>query len=402
MADDQTANVALRDSMVRHQIQLQRFSAGVTKQIHGVLNDTEDALVAMVKEKLADSEGLATPSDVRRLNDLLKSLTTLRETTFDQLDSVWNEQLTALATAEPSFIAHQLDTTSPVVLDLALPAIEMLKSLVSDSPFEGRTLSEWASTLADSDIARMESQIRLGMTAGEDTATIARRLVGSAKLKGLDGVAEITRRNAQAITRTAVNHIANKARAATMALNTEVVAQEVFTAVLDERTTMICASEDGNIYAVNEGPQPPLHWNCRSLRVPSLDGTLIGNRPAKATTTQQVERDFAKANNLDSPTSRDDLPRGLKGKYDTFSRNAINDATGQVPAATNYQDWLTTQSSTFQDDILGATKGQLFRDGGLTLSKFVAADGSELTLSQLATKQSAAFRAAGLDPGDFK
>lgn len=399
MAD--TTNIALRDSMVRHQIQLQRFAAGVTKQITDILNAVEDELAAEVRAILGATAGLAALADVRRMNALLNSLTTMRQSTIDELSSTWTSQLEALAVAEPNFLAHQLDTTSPVILDLALPAIETLRAMVGTSPFEGQTLAEWAQSLAADDIRRMESQIRLGMTAGEDSATIARRLVGSADTLGGDGSFQITRNQAKAITRTAVNHISNRARVAMTDLNGDVIGKEVFTAVLDDRTTIICGDEDGNEYDVGEGPIPPLHWNCRSMRVPTLDGTVLGNRPVKNATEQEVDRAFAAANDI--PVSkRANLPRGYKGKYDEFSRKYINDRTGTVPATTTYTDWLKSQSDQFQNDILGATKGQLFRDGGLTLSKFIAADGSELNLSELAAKQASAFRAAGLDPGDFK
>jgi SPP1 gp7 family putative phage head morphogenesis protein len=399
MAD--TANTALRDAMVRHQVQLQRFSAGVISKIHAVLNDSEMDLARTIRARLAASAGLDSPADVRRLQTVLSMMENLRTTTFETMDEVWKEQLTALAATEPGFLANQLDTTSPVVLDLALPALQQLKSIATSQPFEGATLREWSAKLQQEDIRRMEAQIRLGLAAGEDSSTIARRIVGSARLKGLDGVTEITRRNAAAITRTAINHIANRARRMFILGNKEIFEQEMFLAVLDSRTTPICRSYDGDVFDVGEGPVPPLHWNCRSTRVAILDGQVLGNRPFKATTEKQMLRDFTEQNGLNKVTSRDKLPRGWKGKYDTFARKAVRDATGRVPAATSYQEWLLSQSSHFQDDVLGPTRGKLFREGGVTLKQFVNRQGDELNLSELAERQASAFRAAGFDPGDF-
>jgi SPP1 gp7 family putative phage head morphogenesis protein len=398
---DTTTNVALRDAMVRHQIQLQRFAKGVTKKIHDVLNKSEQDIAQMIRDRLAAAVGLDTVADVRRLQTVLSMLENLRTTTWDTLDATWNEQLIALATTEPGFLANQLDTTSPVVLDMAMPALAQLKSIVTSSPFEGQTLKDWSASLAADDIRRMEAQIRLGMVAGEDSATIARRIVGSAKLLGKDGATQITRDKAAAITRTAVNFIANQARRAFILDNQEIFQQEMFVATLDDRTTMLCASLDGDLFDVGKGPVPPLHWNCRSTRVPVLEGNVVGQRPFKASTEKQMLKDFAKQQGIKPVASRDSLPRGMKGKYDKFAQKAVRDQTGQVPANTSYQQWLSTQSAAFQDDVLGQTKGQLFRNGGLTLKKFVAVDGSELSLSDLATKQASAFRAAGLDPGNF-
>jgi len=70
--------------------------------------------------------------------------------------------------------------------------------------------------------------------------------------------------------------------------------------------------------------------------------------------------------------------------------------------STKYQEWLKSQSKEFQEDILGKTKATLFRNGNLKLNKFVSNNGTELTLKQLAKKYANVFRAAGLNPDEFK
>ena len=70
--------------------------------------------------------------------------------------------------------------------------------------------------------------------------------------------------------------------------------------------------------------------------------------------------------------------------------------SGQIPEDTTYQQWLKGKTAAFQDDILGKTKGALFRRGGLTLDRFVDKTGKEYTLEDLRTKNAAAFAAAGL------
>jgi|SRR5687768_13570431 len=397
---DLTANTALRDAMVRHQLQLQRFASGLVAKVRGLLNATEEELAKIIRDRLAKATSLNSPADVKRLNTLLQMVMNLRQTTIDQANDVWNDQLTQLAKLEPTFMAQQLNTTSPAVLDLTLPAAAQLKAIVRSEPFEGATLKQWADKIAVDDIRRISNQVRLGMMAGEDSATIARRVVGSARLLGLDGVTEITRRNADAITRTAVNFTSNRARREFLLKNKELFSEEMFLATLDSRTTPICRSLDGELYEVGDGPIPPLHWNCRSTRVAVLDGKVVGNRPARAFTEEQLLREFNKANGLDA-ASRADLPRGMKGKYDAFARKRMRELTGTVPASTTYQEWLTSQSKEFQDDVLGKTKGELFRKGGLTLDKFVSRTGDELTLAELAQKQASAFRAAGLDPEEY-
>lgn len=402
MAAKLDANTALRDSMVRHQIYLTRLSKTISAKVREVLNATEEDLANTIRERLADATGLDTPADVRRMKQVLALLENERNSMWEDLDSTLSDELIAFAQAEPNFVADQLDTTSPVVLDLALPGLERIKAIVNSEPFEGRTLSEWAKTIASSDIARMKREIQMGMTAGEDSATIARRIVGTAKLAGRDGVTQITRNNADSIVRTAVNFISNQIRQEMLADNAEFFDSELYLATLDDCTTMLCASLDGNVYNVNEGPVPPLHFNCRSTRVPVFDGKAIGSRPAKNATEGRLVREYTAANGIEGVATRDGLPYGTKGSFDAFAQKRIRELTGPVPAATTYGEWLKSQPAAVQDDILGPTKGLLFRNGGLDdLSKYVSRQGDDLTLHELAQTQKSAFRAAGLDPEDF-
>jgi hypothetical protein len=53
-----------------------------------------------------------------------------------------------------------------------------------------------------------------------------------------------------------------------------------------------------------------------------------------------------------------------------------------VPSTTTYDAWLRKQPQAFQEDVLGKSKAQLFRDG-LTLDKFVDEKGKSYTLAEL-------------------
>ena len=175
--------------------------------------------------------------------------------------------------------------------------------------------------------------------------------------------------------------MANQARRAFAAQNADIFSEEQYLATLDSRTTPICRSLDGKTYPVDMGPIPPLHWNCRSLRVPFLGDDDMAARPEKRATKQLLDRE------------------GLTG---AARRARIRELTGQAPSGTTYVDFLKRQPVAVQDDILGTTKAKLWRKGGLSLDKFVDRNGSELTLSQLARAEKEAFKSAGLDPENFK
>jgi SPP1 gp7 family putative phage head morphogenesis protein len=277
-----------------------------------------------------------------------------------------------------------------------------MKAIALSRPFEGRVLKDWAANMQSDDLRRIHSTVQAGMIAGEDAASIARRVVGSSRLRGSDGTTEITRRQVQSVVRTAVQHIANGARDTFFNDNKDLFTAEQYVATLDSRTTPICRALDGKIFEVGTGPRPPLHFNCRSVRIAAIDGTLAGNRPAKPTTERLLVREYAAQRGLGDISSRGALPRGTKGPFDTWARKRIRELTGPIPAATTYQTWLAKQSIAFQNEILGKAKGQLFRSGGLKLDKFVDLNsGREFTLKELASKHAEAFRAAGLDPEGF-
>ena len=69
---------------------------------------------------------------------------------------------------------------------------------------------------------------------------------------------------------------------------------------------------------------------------------------------------------------------------------------GQVAADMSYADWIKKQPASRQDQILGADRGKLLRDGGLTLDKFYNDKGVYLTLDELRRRDAAAFKRAGV------
>ena len=321
---------------------------------------------------------------------------------WDKAQEFLENEMVQLAYHEPAFLSNTVQAVLPVAIETTMPSTRMLRAIALSRPFDGRILKDWAATMAADDIRRIHSAIQVGMVAGETNETIARRVVGTRALKGSDGVTEIGRRQVNSIVRTAVMHVANSSRNEFFSENADIVAEEYFVATLDARTTPQCAANDGKRFPLGKGPMPPLHWGCRSLRIAALDGVLLGNRPAKPYTEKQLAEEWGKQNGLKGIAGRDDLPYGTKGQFDKWRRNRIRQLVGPIPANTSYNTWLKGLSVDYQNDTLGITKAKLFREGGLNLDKFVNRNGDELTLAQLAEREAAAFRAAGLDPDKYR
>lgn len=396
-----TFNQQLFDAMVRHQVGLLRFSGGVRNKVWKLLDATEADLRHQIEDKLRLQIGKpVTPARLQRIQGLLDSLKETRLKAWKDVNATWASEMKGLALAEPGFVGTMMSTAVPVELGLEMPSTQRLAAIVNTKPFMGATLKQWADGESKADIARIHQQIKIGLVQGEGIPEISRRIVGSLDRNGSDGVTAKTRRNAEAITRTATNAIAAESRKELFEANKELMSGELFTATLDSKTTPVCRAYDGKIFHVGEPPDLPLHWNERSVRSPIVDGEIVGDRPYRNFTEKQLLREYAAANGIEpAPKTRNGLPRGTKGDYDTFARARMRELTGTVPAKTSYQEWLKTQTPANQDDILGPARGKLFRDGQVTLDQFVDDTGKQFTLEQLGESDSDAFVKAGLQPG---
>jgi SPP1 gp7 family putative phage head morphogenesis protein len=198
---------------------------------------------------------------------------------------------------------------------------------------------------------------------GLTTDQIVRTLRGTAAAKFTDGVLQRSRRSIEMTTRTALNHTANVAREEIYKRNSDIISGVRWVSTLDTRTSDICIALDGQVFVAGEGPRPPAHPNCRSCTTPI--------------TKSWKELGF----------NIDELPPATRASMD-----------GQVPATETYGSWLSRQSEATQNDVLGVGRAQLFRDGAVTVDKFVDDVGKPLTLAQL---QSIDNRAA-VNVGDIK
>jgi hypothetical protein len=148
--------------------------------------------------------------------------------------------------------------------------------------------------------------------------------------------------------------------------------------------------------------------SCRTLTVPAIDSdgfaAKLGNRPmvTDTRTRRQREIDFrgdakAKAGDSWRGMSETDRRRLIASERRAWSARAV----GQVPAETDYGEWLADQPIGFQDEHLGPTRARLFRKGELELDSFTDRAGNDLTLADLAKRHPDAFIHAGMDPATF-
>lgn len=374
-----TANEEILDATVRHQIRLLRFSEGEAQTAAKLLAESDAELEALLKTELTDvSEA--------RIRATLKEVRRLRTAVAERIQATLEEDMEGLAGTEASWEGEVLSSAVPVSMTFATVPPSVLKA-VAGSPVNGIPLKGWLGKMTLNDVARIEQQIRLGVLGGETTDQLVRRIRGTKAAGYADGVASATRREAEMIARTATNHVSTAARQAVWNANADIIKGVRWVATLDGRTSAVCQSRDGEVYAIDKGPRPPAHPNCRSTVAPVLDGEeIVGTRPTitDKRTRRQREIDFRAEAHAEvgdakwkamTVAQRDAAIKARRLKW-------ADENIGQAPTSTNYETWLRGQSKEFQDSVLGPTKAGMFRKGA-TLDKFVDANGKPYSLQQL-------------------
>lgn len=369
-----TSNELFRDGLLRRQMSLAKFERDLQVQVMDLLDHTERDLRLELADRLESLVGKEFGrTTTSRLVVLQNAIKKIRQDAFDEAGVMWDGSMKDLAAAEAEYLDRHLKEISPVQIDTVLPDPVLLASIADTQPISGRILSDWLEGLQDADINRIMDAVRSGMAQGQSAQDIIRSIVGSSELDGADGALQFTRNALASLVQTSVSTIANEARQAFFEANSDVFEEEQWVATLDDATCEECGDLDGETFPIGEGDQPPIHFNCRCVRVPVISGGALGDRPANAATEDELD--------------------GLD-KEDRRAR--IAELVGTVSATTRYSDWLGDQTDHFQDHVLGPTRAALFRDGGMKLDRFTNSRGDRYTIDQLRALEPSAFKRAGI------
>lgn len=384
-----TSNEKILDAYIRHQTYLIRYAGGLRNNSLPLLVKTEkDLYDSIVKwaTKAERNRKLTGTAGRKWQRDFEKAINDIRKPAWDEISKQIQAEFRELVKVEAATGAAVIEGSVPVVMGMALPPAEKLIAIVNSQPFEGKTLKQWLESTSRADAQRMLSYAKIGIVQGQTPTQIARGIIGTKKQRYRDGRARKAFRDLESVLLTLTNGVQNEAKQALYEANSDIVQKELYVATLDVRTTIECAALDGQIFPQGEGPIPPLHFRCRSLRVPYINPDTLRNRGFDSRTEGELSREYAKENGLKDVRSRKDLPRGHKTKFDQYARGKQKELVGQVPAQTTYNEWLKKQTVQFQDQVLGKKRAQMFRKGEVSLSKFVARDGDVLTLDELRRK----------------
>lgn len=343
-----------QDKIHQHTIQFQRI-------INRALKDLYLPALALSYEEIRkivlSAETLSSISKVNLINREINKV--IQANIAPAWEGITSE-LEDVAVYESEYAAGLLAaTTSAAVKTPAKAKVTDYVSMALMSLNSGKSdkVGTWAEYVAGNTkgtATAINNQVKAAYVRG-DTVQQATRSIKLA----VDGM---VKSSAETLARTGAQHYANQAREAMYQDNIDVIGHFYYSATLDNRTTIFCASHDGKKYKPNEKrPQLPAHYNCRSSYVALAKGQKMpdGQRTALG--------------------AGDDYERGAEysGKKDLGKFKATN-----PKPSTNYESWLKRQPAAFQADVLGVEKAKLFREG-LPLDKFLDVTGKPLTLEQL-------------------
>lgn len=381
----QTANEQILDNLVRHQTYVMRLSHGLSKEAILKVQAGERAVKDIILKYAELMEGVSPVS--KKGQKLLKEMTAeiegVRSGLWKEIGKTAENDAVEYGKVENRATIKAIESPFPVTLGIQPLSVPQIRAIALAMPFEGRTLAEWVARAGVTDTARITANAKIGIMNGETPTQVARRVFGSAENAYRDGVYHRSFKDLESIYLTVTNGINNQVKQQLYAENADIIDLELYVATLDIRTTLECAGNDGKTYPNGEGPVPPLHFRCRSLRVPYINPENLRKRGFDASYDKMLLREYAEANKLKNIRSYSDLPRGYKTAYNNFRRQRVRELVGQVPATQNFEQFLRNQSVEFQNEYLGPGKAAIFRQGKLPLDRFVTRDGYELTIEQL-------------------
>ncbi len=353
----------LTDNAIRAQVLLERVKANETKRLDAFLRELD----AMLRDRLGRASLTAVQRD--RIEALIAEVSAAMKALQDRRSADFLERMSELGEAVSDTEARAL-AAALGGFDVATPAANAIRAAVVTAPLSvrgpggGLLLARFIEKHDEATRERVEGVIRRGYVEGRTTDQIVRELRGTKAANYADGLIGETRRNAQMVAHTAVQHVAHAARAQTWKENEDIIKGYRWVSTLDSKTSEVCQSLDGQVFEMGEGPLPPAHPNCRSTVV------------AVTKTWKEL--------GIDLP----EMPDSERASAD-----------GPVSASLTYFEWLKTQPASFVEEALGETKAAVFLKGGISADEFarlqLGRNFEPLTIAEMREKAPKVFEKAG-------
>lgn len=368
----ESVNELLAGEALRHQVALQKLSNSVVARMIAILNRSDRRMFAELAERLERMDPAS--FSIERLESMLTSSNALSRQAYAAVERELTAELRAFVDYETSYQHQMLVSHVPVQVSVAAVSADAVYAAAVARPFQGVMLRDVWRELDAKKMRQVRQAIAQGFLESKTTDQVIRELRGT-RAKGFkDGLIEVSRRDAEAVVRTAMGHMAGFVQDRTTEANADIIKAVRWSATLDLRTSPTCRPRDGKLYEpVSHKPightfpwlsgPGRAHWRCRSAQVVVLKSY--------------------KELGVDIPEVV------VVGK----TRASMD---GQLPAETSYAEWLKKQPASRQDEVLGQTRARLLREGDLPLERMYSQKGEFLTIQDLRERDAKAFERAGL------
>lgn len=243
---------------IARQIQLRgqytRIARGAVAQLY--------QLRAQVAEKLqADVQRGAILSAVK-VGAKLKRIDRAIADQYSVMERDLVDELTELYKAQANWNSEALE----VDFGSAQTSEDFIRSFIESDPFDGKLLREWVSEQSLATQNAVKRAVRLGVVNGLPVSKIVDAVV-SDPINPFNA----SRRNIEILALTAAAHVT--ANADMLGFQEAGVEQYQLSAILDTRTTLICASLNGKKFKVSDPKRkvPPFHPGCRTTMIAMFD-----------------------------------------------------------------------------------------------------------------------------------
>lgn len=346
---------ALADPTTRHSVYLERLKTGEVKKFAPFLREIDRNLREIL------TRGGLTDFQRRRTERMLTDIDDMLAEVLGRFGKELRADLREFAKYETGFTERLLTNAG---FEPDVPTIGQVWTAATATPMQGvngKLLAPFIRDWTRSERQYVTGAIRVAVAQGQTVSQTVQAIRGTKAARYADGALAVTQRHAETVVRTSVAHVGDMARHETYRENADIIKGEQWSSTLDQRTSSQCRSLDGRVFALDKGPRPPIHPNCRSVRIPLLDDEF-----------------------------------SFLQKGETRSSRG-----GPIDASTTYYQWLKRQPASFQDSALGRARGRLFRRGGLSADRFSELQLDRrfqpLTLEEMQRLEPLAFERAGFD-----
>jgi SPP1 gp7 family putative phage head morphogenesis protein len=301
---------ALRDAIIRKQVYLEGVKLSAPEDAEERITKLGEVIAALLLGLGVAKLSEVTLAELRKLIAKMRKIVTTRFKAFNSQMSRFIMQFTRVEKQLSEALHRKLFTPAK-----PLPTMTQIMGRVRSAiiPGVGRTIGE----MIGGDLGKLRDEITAMLRGGyaneETIQALIARIQGTRAKQFRDGWLGKVKRGVKTAVATALQHVTGIVGNATGAA---FFGQYQWVSVIDEKTTDICLSRDGEVYVYGRGPVPPAHYNCRSTTVPYFEEALT---------------DWKK---------------------------------------TNWFDWATDQPASVLDDMVGVTASRAMRAADASASDF--------------------------------